>query len=183
MSLFKRVLLVVYTFFITIISGVLLMIPFSSKVLDNLVKLLEDNIYISFYSRVIFFFVVALFFAAGISFLYSGLRKNKQNLAVIKATDLGALSISLASIESLALTSLKNTKGIKEMKVDSAKSGEGVDITLQLIVYPEVIVTEMTKKIQTMVKSDVEAATGVKVMNIFVKIENVTNYTMRSAGE
>lgn len=183
MDLFKRILFAVYAFFIAIISAILLILPFSRKFLDSIVVFLDENVYISFYSRVFFFAVIALFLLISILFLLSGFKKSKFSLSVTKATELGELSISLASVESIALTSLKNIKGIKEMKVDAARFSDGVSILIKLVVFPEVIITEMTKKIQTVVKSDVETATGVKVQKVIVKIDNVTNYTMRSTQE
>jgi len=185
MNLFKRIMLVFYTFFLTVISAVFLILPFSERLFDSITEFMKERVYTSaaFGSKVIFFLIVAVFFMIGIMFLFSGIKRNKQSLAVTKATDLGEMSISLASIESLAVTSLKNTKGIKELKVDTSRFSDGVNIVLKLVVYPEVIITEMTKKIQSTVKSDVEAATGIKVFKVIVKVDNVTNYTMRSAAE
>lgn len=183
MNMFKRILFAIYAFFIAIISAILLILPFSRKFLDSIVTFLDENVYISFYSRVVFFAIIALFLLISVLFLFSGFKKSKFSLSVTKATELGELSISLASVESIALTSLKNVKGIKEIKVDASRFSDGVSILIKLIVFPEVIITEMTKKIQTVVTSDVETATGVKVQKVVVKIDNVTNYTMRSTQE
>jgi uncharacterized alkaline shock family protein YloU len=180
MNIFKRILLIVYAFFITIISAIMLIVPFDTKALDNIHDFLHTNIYDSFTSKLLFFLIVAVFFALSLVFLFSGIKRNKQNVVIRSSTDLGELAISLASIESLAFTSIKNIKGIKEIKVDAEKFVSGVTIALKLIVYPEVIVTEITKKIQAMIKSDIETATGVKVLKVLVKIDNITNYTMRS---
>lgn len=183
MEILKKILLIIYAFIIAIISAVLIGLPFSSKFLNKLYTFLDEKIYYSFISKLITFLIVTIFFISSVYLLFSSIKKNKQSLSVRKMTDLGELSISLASIESLAITSLKNTKGIKEIKVDTEKFGEGVNVILRLVVYPEVIVTEMTKMIQSTVKSDIETTTGIKVMKVIVKIENITSYTMRSAAD
>ena len=181
MNLLKRILLIFYAFVITIVTVMLMFIPFNKRVLDDYYDFLYRNVYDSMTSKTIFFLIVVILLALSLLFMLSGLKKNKQNLVIKSSTDLGELTISLASIESLAFTSIKNIKGIKDIKVDAEKMIGGVIVTLKLIVYPEVIITEITKKIQSMVKSDIETATGVKVLKVVVKIDNITNYTMRSS--
>jgi uncharacterized alkaline shock family protein YloU len=180
MNLLKKILLIAYSFCITVISAVLLIIPFDKRVLNNIYDFLYENVYVSFTSKLVFFLIISVILALSLIFLVSGVKRNKQNIVIKSVTELGELSISIASIESLAFTSIKNLKGIKEIKVDAERFAAGVVVTLKLIVYPEVIVTEITKKIQSMIKSDIETATGVKVFKVLVKIDNVTNYTMRS---
>jgi hypothetical protein len=155
MNIFFRILLAVYAFCLTIISGVIMLIPFKKDILDRIYFSLSDILENS-YSTFAMLFITFIFLGLSLTFLLSGFRNDKDKKAVSKHTSIGEIKISLSSIESIALTASKRLNGVKDTKASIIKHDDAVSIILKLIVMADINIPALSEDIQVKVKKAVE---------------------------
>lgn len=106
-------------------------------------------------------------------FLLSGVRSSKDKKAVSKHTNIGEISISLNSIENIAINASKKTNGVRETKTLVRKSDDGVEIEIRLVVMPDMSIPVITEDVQQRVKKSVEDTAGVIVKAVRVVVDSI----------
>lgn len=172
MNIFFRILLAIYAFFLTIISAILMLIPFRNEILDR-IYYLALHILESKYLTLIFLLVSFLFFVLSLCFLLSGFKSNKDKKAVSKYTNIGEIKISLNSIENIALNTSRRVNGVRETKATITKSEDNVSITLKAIVLPDVNIPALSEELQVKIKEAVEETSGIKVDSVRIIVESI----------
>lgn len=172
MNIFYRILLTIYTVCIAAISVLFMVIVFNPSMINNMAQSFI-NVLNSNGAAILIFIAALLLFVMSISFLFSGLRKNKDKNAVSKYTNIGEIKISLGTIENIALNVTKKLTGIKEAKVTVLKKDEYVSILNRIIVMPDVNIPSLSAEIQARVKKSVEESSGVEVGEIKVIVDSV----------
>ena len=174
MNLFSKIMLAIYSFFLAVISAVLIFICFEGKILDNIYNYLVNNVLSVGYAKLIMLLISLLLFILSILFLISVFKTGKDKKGVNKQTEIGEITISLVSIENIALSTSKRLNGVSSTKANVTKQDEGVLITIRMVVFPEVNIPALSERMQNEVKSSVEDISGVKVNSVRVVVENIT---------
>ena len=166
-------MLAVYSFFLAIISAVFIFITFESRILDSIYDYLSGNVLKVGYARLIMMLVSLLFFVISVIFMLSVFKTGKDKKSVNKQTEIGEISISLVSIENIALSTSRRLSGVSSTKANVSKQDDGVLITVKMVVFPEVNIPALSEHMQHEVKSSVEDTAGVKVNAVRVVVENI----------
>ena len=172
MNIFDRFVLGVYTFTISIISAILVLI--STKVIDyTLIGYYFDIVNKNAQYVTILIIVSIMFFLVSIRFLLSGPQKARINQPIRKKSELGDILISLISIQNIVMDSIKKIDGVMEQKITVGNYKDSVRIKLKVIVTPDKSIPELSEKIQSTSKEVIEKIAGVQVKSIEVYVDNV----------
>lgn len=175
MKIIDRLILIIYTFCLAILSIIFIMFPFHQfeflsmdNVFDYLNKMKGNYTYS---------LIGLAFLLVSIRFLISGItgdKKNNKESYLIRHTEYGELKISTQTVEGLVQSIANKYSGIRNVRTD-VKIFEGIlTIFLRGEVTPEINIPETTINLQNKVKEHVEKCTGVEVSEVKVEIDNVT---------
>jgi uncharacterized alkaline shock family protein YloU len=175
LNIFLRILLAIYSFCLAIISLVVIMAALRKDVFDLLSYYSETLLFNNgdMVPRLVVIGVALLFFIVSLVFLFLGVRANKDKKSVSKQTNIGAVCISLNSIESISLNAARKINGIRDTKVYITKKEDSVSVKAKLVVMPEIIIPSVSDEVQTAIKSAVEESAGVPVKDVMVFVDSV----------
>ncbi len=177
MNLFFRVLLAIYAFCLTIITGIAIAVTLEPSLYDDITQFFYNGIKGRTSSIIIFVFEL-IFLVIGIIFLFSGVRSNKDKKSVKKHTNIGEIKISINSIENIALATSRKFSGIKDSKAYVTKHEDNVSVIIKTVVLPDVNIPALAEDMQSKVKKSIEETAGVAVNDVKVVVDNIyTGYT------
>jgi len=84
----------------------------------------------------------------------------------------GQVSISFAAIKVIIMKAVKQVEGVKDIRTSLKSSPEGILVTLQMMVNPELSVPELTRSIQQMVKDYLQNIGGLQVAEVKVLVDD-----------
>ncbi|NLC11854.1 MAG: alkaline shock response membrane anchor protein AmaP [Firmicutes bacterium] len=122
-----------------------------------------------------FFIAGIVIFIVGLLLLIFCLRKGEQVSAISQQTELGELSISYKTIESMILKASRSVKGIRDITAKTASTEKGLVIYIKAKAVPEKPIPELTLELQASVKDYVEKIGGTAVAEVKVLIENISS--------
>ena len=173
MNIFFRVLLAVYAVCLSIVSALVMLVIFRPVVLTTIYEGLYGTITENRGASIIIFVIALAFFIVSLTFLFSGLKSNKDKKAVSKYTNIGEIKISLNTIENIALTASRRLNGVRDSKAYVFKADESVSIAIRAVVMPDINIPSLSEDIQAKVKKAVEESSGIGVADVKVIIDNV----------
>lgn len=171
MALLDRALLALFAFIVAILAGIFLAVIAGWSVpLDLLEISLLNNNY-----RILAGGVALILFLLALRFLGGGLRLASpgEGRAVIKAADLGVVSISLPALENLVTRAARQVKGVREIRPRLRYGPEGLAISLNITVNPDHNLPEMAAELQAKVREYVAATAGLEVAEVQVRINGI----------
>ena len=174
MNQLVRIILVIYSFLLAILSMLLLYafidVNLYADLLSPLSRLISDSLYKWIYLSVLLVILGSAIWTVSFVILSGRLSKTR-----IRQTDIGTVDIGVDAIESIALNSAKSAQvGIKSAKahVSSAKNGE-IKVYLVVVLYSNVEVPAMMAKVQDRIKKDIERYTGISVQTVSIKVSRI----------
>jgi hypothetical protein len=170
-NIFDRLLLAVYTLFVTVLAGL-----FSAVMLGwpAPLFLLRDVFYPG--RPEVFWPLMAVIILVGIRLFWASLSKpqKKQQHVVLSENALGQVNVAVIAVEELVNKVTGRVPGVKEVSSQMLLSPEGVGIKIQASVSPEINVPNVSAEIQNAVKEKVSEIFGLAVNNVEVHIESIT---------
>ncbi|WP_169736195.1 alkaline shock response membrane anchor protein AmaP [Caldanaerobius polysaccharolyticus] len=163
MKLVSKVLSVIYIVSILIIALGVLLIP-QGRLVD---WIRFDYKYVVVGSAV--YLLVSLFLL-----LMSASGKDVES--VVMLTEHGEIALSIVTLENLAKSVINELKDVKEAKVKAHIVKNQVVYYISIIVARDVVIPELSEKLQKQVIEFVERNSGIKVAAIKVKVENVAAF-------
>ncbi len=182
MGFIFRVLLVVYTFCLAVVSAVFLIITFEHSILDSIYYYLSDTVFKNTYATLIMLAIVLVFFVLSVVFFLSGFKTGKEKKAVTKKTEVGEISISLDTIESIALSAARKMPGIVGTRASVSKLDNEVSITVKTNVIQDVNIPSLSEQMQNEVREAVESSSGITVRDVRIIIDNISNNDGHKVG-
>ena len=85
----------------------------------------------------------------------------------------GQVSMTIPAIKVIIMKAVKKVEGIKEIKTTITSKPEGLDVLLHTMINPDYNVPEMSERIQTAVRQQLEAVGGLKVFSIRVLVDDL----------
>lgn len=169
MGPFDRVLLAVYTFFLTMIF-----ILFSAIILGWTAPLflIKDIFYPG--KPEYFWPLMILLILAGVRLFWVSLYRTRGRHVVLAESALGQIRVSLSAVEHLVEKVVSQIKGVREVKSRLVSVPQGIGIRVRASVTPDINVPEVSVEIQNAVKDRVFEVTGLIVKNIKVSVENIS---------
>lgn len=175
MNLFDRFILTLYSLALIVISlftiGLFFGLVPLGVVSDQLVNLYANPVAALPYMIVaILFLVISVRFFIG-SFLFG--RPSKQERGIRQRGELGDVTISNATIQTIAERVARKVKGVRDLKTTVNVLESGNLIELRVSIDGETPIPEITQKLQYEVKATVEAIAGVEITEVRITIAEV----------
>ncbi|MGB9792086.1 MAG: alkaline shock response membrane anchor protein AmaP [Thermacetogeniaceae bacterium] len=104
---------------------------------------------------------------------YATARQHEQKI-IIDETRLGRIEIAASAIESLIRRAARQVRDIREVRPVLRYEQEGLGLFLHLSVNPEAHLPSVTQEIQQIVQEYLEEKAGVRVLQVDVRVENVS---------
>lgn len=175
MNIIDRVILFIFSFCLTLISIIMILIPFtqisilSINNINNIVSIIKGNYIYS---------IIGLALMLGsIRLIYLSLPRNVQNRKtkyLIQRSEYGEINISSETIVGLVKNVSSKFTGIRNIRTRVDILEGQLYIYLKGEVSPEINITKTTEELQKQTKDHIEMCTGVDVNEIRVEIDNVT---------
>lgn len=174
MNRLVRTALISYSFILSVISMVFVMMLLSTDVLSGMIDAMTKAAERSSV-RLAAIALAALVLAGALSTLVSAILSGRLNRTRIRSNDIGTIDIGVDAIESIALNSAKSAQcGIKTAKARVAPfKGDKISIQLITVLYSDVEVPAMMAKVQDRIKKDIERYTGISVAQVQIKVSRV----------
>lgn len=119
--------------------------------------------------------VFVLLFLISLNLVFGHNKKDNSRMPITMIKEGGQLEISLETFENIAVSTLKKTPEAKDYSAKAKRVNNDISITIKMSVLPEVNIPSLVEQIQTKVVEAVESTTGVKVVNVLVRIEDLAN--------
>mgnify|MGYP000852637942 FL=1 len=99
--------------------------------------------------------------------------ERKEGGTIVSFTEIGEVRISFKAIENMVLAASRKVKGIREVSTRISYTEQGLVIYLRIKVLPDIVIPELTSKLQAAVKDYVEEICGSGVAEIKILIEDI----------
>ncbi|MGE5328793.1 MAG: alkaline shock response membrane anchor protein AmaP [Deltaproteobacteria bacterium] len=121
--------------------------------------------------------VLSIIFFISFILIFVGVSKKERRDPVAIITESGQISITLDSFESIAVSAIKKIPEAKEYSVKVSNIKSSVSVAVKIFAVPDANIPELGKNIQAKIIEAIESITGVKVLNVRIKVENIYNNT------
>lgn len=181
MKIFSKILLVIYSIVFAFISAIVVAITVDKDLLTDIYKFLKDTVLTNGSYKFVMFCIGFFLFVLSLFFIVIIFKKRKEKKSVNKVTDIGEISISLMSLENIALSATKKLDGMSGTKAVVSRQDKNVAITIRTHVYPDINIPSLSEKIQSIVKTAVEDISGITVNSVRVFVESITESEINKA--
>jgi uncharacterized alkaline shock family protein YloU len=172
-KMFDRLLLFIYTFIIACTMIILMCMTFGwigYKFAENYL----DNLYNEPLVRNSLLIVSIVFLVISVRLFYLAVRRNQtQSPSIDLPSTNGNVSISIETIQNVALRASGKIKGLNELKARIQMKDSGLEIDLRTKIDGESSIPRITEDVQRIVKEQVELLTGIPVAKVSVYIANI----------
>lgn len=147
----------------------------------GVIPLSEINSYIAFYYdgnwlvNLITALIAVFLFVVCIKLMFPGQKKRTFSGALVKNTELGVILVSIGTLNNIAQKAVRKFDVVKDVKSNIISEMDGITIQLKLMIMPDVIIPDITKKIQDEVKEYVEGVSGINVKEVQIFIDDLTH--------
>lgn len=181
MKIYNRLFLAFYSLFLSLISLILIILPFD---IDRLVNIEGVKYFVeSMRGNYIYSLVGLILLFISLRFLLSGLmdKDNGKNFGsyLVMKTELGEILIYEETIIGLIQNVSNKFVGIKLTKTNIGFNEGYINVIIRGEVNQEINIPETSKEIQGLIKEHIEDTTGAVVSDIKVEITNVLSSVPR----
>ena len=183
MNGFLRVIMFIYSVFISILSMVFLYALFDDGIFADLLSLMS-GIVTNPAQKYIYLLVILVVLITAVVSMGVIINSGRVYKTKLRKTEIGSVDIGADAIESIALNSARSAQaGIKSAKarVSSAKNG-AIKVRISAALYSNVEIPASMSKVQEKIKKDIERYTGIVVESVFVKVSRVEPLVARVEG-
>jgi uncharacterized alkaline shock family protein YloU len=181
MNLFDRFILTIYSLALTILSVIVLAASLHIVSFETALSTLQA-IYELDTVRYAYAVAALIFFLISLKFLFQGFRMKKNRAAheaIVNQTELGGVSISLTTIEAIALKASRKIRGVKDVKAIIKANEAGTSVLLKLSVDGETPIPGIVDGLQKSVKGQIESVVGMEIREVDVKVVEVAQPSTR----
>ncbi|GAB6182112.1 hypothetical protein JCM14036_34310 [Desulfotomaculum defluvii] len=172
MSPFDRILLIIYSFIITIVC--LLSLVIVSGWWQEPVYYLLHSPYV-YDVQVYLSAFISLLLLMGLRLLWVSFTRQKNGKAVVHDYMLGQVRISIMTIENLVKKAVYQIHGVKEVRPRVVQTSRGMGLHIRAIVAPDISIPEVSREIQQRVQEYILQTTGITVNDIKVIVDNISS--------
>lgn len=174
LKLLDRVLLTLYTLVILMLSLGLLGFSIGLIPLDAALRWIRGlNFGLGF--GLAAFAAAVVFLVVSLRLLLAGFMRGKPTSTLLKHTELGAIRVSVQTLDNLAQKAVRSFAEIKDVKSVVLPDADGVRIQLKITVMPDVHMPDLTQNLQQKVKEYTEGLSGIPVKEVQVYVDNLTS--------
>lgn len=115
--------------------------------------------------------------------LAMALQHRREEPTITHDTQFGEVQITVSAIESLALRSTKQVKGVKDAHVGIRADKTGLDVFIEITVFPDLSVPKISEEIRTKVNDYILETVGIKSNSVKVFVTKVAGDVSRTRVE
>jgi len=172
MNLFDRILLTLSALVWLAASVALIGVGIGYFSFDVLARWFAENASLTFSAAVVVVGLVGVFVSLKLLFSHPTADRTQEITEVlVKDTANGAIRISASALTALARRGAAKVEGIREMRCMITPEHGSVAIMFLVTLMPEVVVPELTEKLQAEVKQYVQEHAGISVQSVRVRVE------------
>ena len=172
---FDRLLLFIYTFIIACIMIVLMCMTFG-WIGYHLAENYLDNLYHEPIVKNSLLVVSIVFLFISVRLFYLAIRRTQTESPTINLPSVhGNVSISIETIQNVALRASGRIKGLNELKARIQMKDSGLEIDLRTKIDGDNSIPRITEDVQRTVKEQVELLTGIPVAKVSVHVTNIVS--------
>lgn len=173
MNKFNKFILMLFSIIIFIVSIFLILVFNYVIPVEDVTRILEICISTSESAPFIWTLVLSMLslFSLAAIFVPSDDDENKKGIKI--KYDKGILYLSKDTFENLALSCAKNQKGISNAKAQVVFSKDGILINIYAYVFQDVVVSDLTFKLQKEIEETIVKCTTAKVKGVNLKVKGI----------
>ena len=119
--------------------------------------------------------VGAVFLLISIRLLLAGMRSHLVKDTIVHHNDMGDIHISHEAIKNLVEKTARHTRGVRDVKVTVIRDGQGLKVSLKVVVSPEVHVPTVSAELQQRIHDYIKNTVGVELTDVRIFVENISN--------
>ena len=119
--------------------------------------------------------VGAVFLLISTRLLLAGMRSHFAKDTIVHHNDMGDIHISLEAIKNLVEKTARHTRGVRDVKVSVHRDGQGLKVSLKVVVSPEVNVPSVSAEMQKRIHEYIKNTVGVELTDVRIFVENISN--------
>lgn len=170
MGIIDRILLMLYTLSLTVLSAAFVAVASGWRVPLDYVRTSLDNPS----GRWSIAGTSFLFFIASVRFIIYVFTPGRSRRAVVHETEMGEVHIALDAIENLVKRATRQVRGVRAVRAKVATREGGLAIYLRIVVSPDVSIPEASEEIRSTLKSYVKNVVGVPVLDIPIEVDDIS---------
>ena len=175
MNRLSKFMLGIFSILLFIIS-ILMILVFNYIVpVGDLTKLLEVIIKSGDNARFIINCILSFISISSLVILFIPNNDEETKKGIKIKYDKGMLYMSKDSFENLAISCIKKVSGISNAKVKVNFTKEGLLVNVYVYIYSDVVVSNLTVKLQKDISETIEKYTSAKVKCVNVKVKGIIN--------
>lgn len=97
--------------------------------------------------------------------------KNPHHYALIDATELGTVNITIPTLEHIVVKAAKQVRGVREVKPKVKVRSDGITVFLKANVTLDSNIPLVTQELQSSVKSHIEQIAGIRILEVKVLVD------------
>lgn len=174
LKILDRVLLTLYTMVILMLSLGLLGLSVGLIPLEAALQWVQ-NMNVGLGLGLTAFAAAVIFLVVSLRLLIAGFMRGKPASTLLKHTELGAIRVSVQTLDNLAQKAVRSFAEIKDVRSMVLPEADGVRIQLNITVMPDVHMPALTQDLQQKVKQYTEELSGISVQEVQVYVDNLTS--------
>lgn len=169
-----RVILFIYSLFLVAFSIIALLATMSKiGVLDAISGAASSSetkfIIAGMALLLLVFSIVTLFYSIG-----PGSAPRSKTIMITSGIA-GEISITIPAVKVIIMKAVRTVEGIKDVRATVGSKPEGVEVHIHTMINPEYNIPEMSERIQSVVRQQLEEIGGLKVEAVKVLIDDFTS--------
>lgn len=177
MGIFDRILLMLYTLSLTVLSAVFVAVASGWRFPLEYIRTSLENPS----GRWAVAGISLLFFIASVRFIIYVFTPGRSRRAVVHETEMGEVHIALDAIENLVKRATRQVRGVRGVRAKVATREGGLAIYLRVVVSPDVSIPEASEEIRSTLRTYVKNVVGVPVLDIPIEVNDISADTRRRA--
>lgn len=173
MNKLSKFMLVVFSVIIFVMSIFMILVFNYIIPVSDMTKLLEIIVNSTNNSRFIVNCILSLISISSLVVLFIPTNEDENKKGIKIKYNKGMLYMSKDSFENLAISCVKKIVGISSSKVKVGFSKEGLLVNVYVYIYSDVVVSDLTVKLQKEISDTIEKYTSAKVKSVNVKVKGI----------
>ncbi len=173
MKVIDKLISFIFDVVIIVVAAAILLVKFDVIQSEVLLGLFNEYLFNPQYDMIVISScIVVILLALKVTvFTSSFSKKAKKNILVDTAH--GKIQISQNTVENIAKNVIRDYPQVKDVQAVMTKAKKGINMYMSLVAYQGINIKDVVTRVQADVKNQIEAAIGIAVCNIDVKIKNV----------
>lgn len=173
MKVIDKLISFVFDVAIIVVAIAILAVKFDVISMGVVMKLLPDYVFNPQYDATVISTCIVVILLALKTTVFTSSFSKKPRKNILVDTEHGKIQIAQNTIENIAKNVIKDYPQVKDVQAVMTKAKKGINMYMSLVAYQGINIRDIVTRVQADVKNQIEAAIGIKVYKVDVKVRNV----------